>query len=41
MVQKYNGQWIKEMDDGALSTFASAVDAVNSAIEIQKVERIE
>lgn len=29
------------MDDGALSTFASAVDAVNSAIEIQKVERIE
>jgi hypothetical protein len=41
LVQKYNGQWIKEMDDGALSTFASAVDAVNSAIEIQKVERIE
>ncbi|WP_027075629.1 adenylate/guanylate cyclase domain-containing protein [Maribacter antarcticus] len=39
LVQKHNGQWIKEMGDGVLTTFSSAVDAVNCAIEIQKVAR--
>ncbi|MFK7862943.1 MAG: adenylate/guanylate cyclase domain-containing protein [Pseudohongiellaceae bacterium] len=32
----HNGQWLKEMGDGTLSSFASAADAVQAAIDIQK-----
>lgn len=35
LIEKYNGEWLKEMGDGALSIFQSPVDAVNCAIEIQ------
>ena len=34
-VKKFNGDWLKEMGDGTLSSFASAVDAVNCAMDIQ------
>ncbi len=36
LIKQYNGEWLKEMGDGTLSCFASAVDAVNCAKEIQK-----
>lgn len=35
-VKNYNGKILQFNGDGALSIFASAIDAVNSAIEIQK-----
>lgn len=35
-VEKHNGKWLKEMGDGAMAQFDSALDAVNCAIEIQK-----
>ena len=34
-IQKHNGHWLKEMGDGTLSSFDSAVEAVNCALEIQ------
>jgi class 3 adenylate cyclase len=37
LVEKYNGQWLKEMGDGALAKFCTALDAVNCAIEIQEL----
>ena len=37
LVGKYNGKWLQEVGDGALCTFDSAVDAVNCALEIQRV----
>ncbi len=36
LIKQFNGEWLKEMGDGTLSCFASAVDAVNCAQEIQK-----
>ncbi len=39
LVEKYNGRWLKEMGDGALSSFTSALDAVNCSIEIQEIAR--
>ena len=39
LVEKYNGKWIKEMGDGAMAQFGSALDAVNCSIEIQKSAR--
>ena len=36
LIEKYNGEWLKEMGDGTLSCFASVVDAVNCALEIQR-----
>ena len=36
LVQKFNGQWVQEVGDGALCTFDSAVEAVNCALEIQR-----
>lgn len=36
LVEEYKGIWIKEMGDGTLSQFESALDAVNCAVEIQK-----
>lgn len=35
LVEKHNGKWIKEMGDGVLARFNSALDAVNCAREIQ------
>src|SRR5262249_45299856 len=36
LVQRFRGEWLKEMGDGALSCFQSAVDAVKCALEIQR-----
>ena len=36
LVKKYNGQWLKEMGDGAMAKFDTALDAVNCAVDIQK-----
>ena len=41
LVEKNNGKWLKEMGDGALTKFNTALDAVNCAIEIQKAARAE
>lgn len=35
LVKKYNGKWLKEMGDGALAQFSTALDAVNCALDIQ------
>jgi class 3 adenylate cyclase len=39
LVEKHNGKWLKEMGDGAMAQFGSALDAVNCAIEIQEQAR--
>jgi TolB-like protein/Tfp pilus assembly protein PilF len=39
LVERYNGKWLKEIGDGALAQFNSALDAVNCAIEIQEKAR--
>jgi len=39
LVEKNHGQWLKEMGDGALVKFGTALDAVNCAIEIQELAR--
>ena len=36
LVERHNGKWLKEMGDGVLAQFNSALDAVNCAFEIQK-----
>lgn len=41
LVQKHNGKWLKEMGDGAMAQFASALDALHCAIAIQKSARAE
>jgi hypothetical protein len=41
LVERNNGKWLKEMGDGILAQFNSALDAVNCAIEIQKSARAE
>ena len=41
LVEKHNGKWLKEMGDGAMAQFSTALDAVNCAIEIQKTARGE
>ncbi len=40
LVEKHNGKWVKEMGDGSLSYFNSALDAVNCAIKIQESARV-
>ena len=30
IIEEYRGEWLKEIGDGTLSSFASAVDAANS-----------
>lgn len=39
LIERYNGVWLKEMGDGSLSCFESALDSVNCAVEIQKAAR--
>ena len=39
LVEKHNGEWLKEMGDGALAKFGTALDAVNCAVEIQELAR--
>lgn len=41
LVEKFNGYWLKELGDGVLTQFDSAIDAVHCAIEIQKAARAE
>ncbi|MCH7498262.1 MAG: adenylate/guanylate cyclase domain-containing protein [Candidatus Marinimicrobia bacterium] len=36
LVKAHNGIWLKEIEDGQLSRFKSAIDAVNCALEIQR-----
>ena len=36
VIESYKGKWLKEMGDGTLSSFPSAVEAVNCALEIQR-----
>ena len=35
-IERFNGKWLKEMGDGVLAQFNSAVDAVNCALQIQR-----
>jgi TolB-like protein/class 3 adenylate cyclase/Flp pilus assembly protein TadD len=39
LVEKHNGKWLKEMGDGAMAQFYTALDAVKCAIEIQETAR--
>ena len=39
LIEKYNGKWLKEMGDGVLAQFSSALNALNCAIEIQETAR--
>ena len=36
IVEKHNGEWIKEIGDGLLLSFDSSIEAVRCSIEIQK-----
>jgi len=36
VIEKYNGEFVKEIGDGTLSIFQSSLDAVNCAVEIQE-----
>lgn len=35
LVEKYNGQWLKELGDGNLSSFRSVLEAVSCALAVQ------
>src|SRR5688572_19228980 len=35
-VEKYNGNWLKDLGDGAMMSFSNVLDAVHCAIAIQK-----
>lgn len=37
LVEKHQGTWLKEMGDGAMAKFNTALDAVNCALEIQEL----
>ena len=37
LVRAHDGMWLKEIEDGQLSSFKSAIDAVNCALEIQQI----
>ncbi len=37
IIEEFRGEWLKEIGDGTLSSFASAVDAVNCALQIQNI----
>ncbi|MCH7498049.1 MAG: adenylate/guanylate cyclase domain-containing protein [Candidatus Marinimicrobia bacterium] len=36
LIERANGEWLKEIGDGTLSAFMSAVEAVQCALEIQR-----
>ncbi len=36
IIEKYNGEWLKEMGDGVLASFSTVTEAVNCAKEIQQ-----
>jgi len=37
LVEKYNGKWLKEMGDGAMAQFNTALDAVKCSIEMSGI----
>jgi len=39
LVEKHNGKWLKELGDGAMAQFNTALDAVNCSIDIQESAR--
>ncbi len=41
LVEKYNGKWLKEMGDGSMAQFSSALEAVRCANEIQEAAKRE
>jgi TolB-like protein/class 3 adenylate cyclase/Flp pilus assembly protein TadD len=41
LVEKYNGTWLKEIGDGVMAQFSTALDAVNCAREIQRSSRAD
>jgi len=41
LIEKYNGTWLKEMGDGILAMFETAVDSVKCSIAIQKAIRAQ
>lgn len=41
LVEQFNGDWLKEMGDGVMAKFNSALDAVNCAIQIQRACRAD
>ncbi len=41
LVKKHNGKWLKEMGDGAMAQFSTALDAVNCSVEIQRASRAD
>lgn len=36
LIKAHNGMWLQQIEDGQLSMFESAIDAVNCALEIQR-----
>jgi len=41
LIEQYNGEWLQAVGDATLSSFASVVDSVNCALEIQRTLRDE
>jgi class 3 adenylate cyclase len=39
LIKKHGGKWLKEMGDGTLAQFDSAIDSVLCALEIEKLAR--
>ena len=39
LIKEFRGEWLKEMGDGSLSSFSSAIDAVGCAIALQDILR--
>ena len=37
IINSFNGTWIKEMGDGTIFSFNSAIEAANCALEIQRI----
>jgi class 3 adenylate cyclase len=37
IIKQFHGEWLKEIGDGTLSSFRSAVEAVNCALAIQQI----
>jgi class 3 adenylate cyclase len=37
IVEKHNGEWLKEIGDGLLLSFGSSIEAVRCSIEIKKL----